>query len=178
VVGNSTPDFFGGLTNTFSYKHFDLNIFASFSHGNKIFSYWRGNSYGDGIDGVGGNQFNMLSTTTDHRWQGAGTSNTVPRAIWPTANGNYNKQISTRFLEDGSYFRIKNITLGYTFQPQNMAVIKNIRLYVGAQNLLTFTKYMGYDPEVSYLIDPRNMGLDAGTVPQLKSFMVGLNAKF
>lgn len=178
VVGNSTPDFFGGLTNTFSYKHFDLNIFASFSHGNKIFSYWRGNSFGDGIDGVGGNQFNMLSTTTDHRWQGPGTSNTVPRAIWPTANGNYNKQISTRFLEDGSYFRIKNITLGYTFQPQNMAVLKNIRFYVSAQNLLTFTKYMGYDPEVSYLIDPRNMGLDAGTVPQLRSFMVGLNAKF
>jgi TonB-linked SusC/RagA family outer membrane protein len=178
VVGNSTPDFFGGLTNTFSYKHFDLNIFATFSHGNKIFSYWRGNSYGDGIDGVGGNQFNMLSTTTDGRWQGAGTSNSVPRAIWPTANGNYNKQISTRFLENGSYFRIKNITLGYTFQPKNMAVLKNIRLYVGAQNLLTITKYMGYDPEVSYLIDPRNMGLDAGTVPQLKSFMVGLNAKF
>lgn len=178
VVGKSTPDFFGGLTNTFSYKHLDLNIFASFSHGNKIFSYWRGNSFGDGVDGVGGNQFNMLSTTTDHRWEGAGTSNSVPRAIWPTANGNYNKQISTRFLEDGSYFRIKNVTLGYTFEPQNTAVLKSVRLYVSAQNLLTFTKYMGYDPEVSYLIDPRNMGLDAGTVPQLRSFMVGFNAKF
>ncbi len=178
VVGKSTPDFFGGITNTFSYKKFDLNIFASFSYGNKIFSYWRGNSYGDGIDGVGGNQFGMLSTTTDNRWTGSGTSNSVPRAVWPTANGNWNKQISTRFLEDGSYFRIKNITLGYTHQTKNSSILKSIRMYVSAQNVLTFTKYMGYDPEVSYLIDPRNMGLDAATVPQLRSFMIGFNAKF
>lgn len=180
VVGKATPDYFGGLTNTFSYKNFDLVAFMQFSEGNKVFSFWRGNNFGDGIDGVGGNQFAMLKETVEQRWKGPGTSNEVPRAIWPTANGNYNKQISTRFLEDGSFFRLKTLSLGYTF-PQ--LVVRNLRLnsiriYVSAQNLWTASKYKGYDPEVSYSIDPRQMGIDAATVPQPRSFLFGLNVKF
>ena len=178
IAGSALPEFFGGISNTINYKNFDLTVLTNFSMGNKIFSYWRGNSYGDGIDGIGGNQFNMLKETTESRWTGEGTSNSVPRAIWATANGNYNKQISTRYLEDGSYFRVKNITLGYTLLPKNNNVVKSIRLYCSAQNLLTITKYKGFDPEVTASIDPRNLGIDAGTVPQSKQFILGMNVKF
>ncbi len=180
VVGKATPDYFGGMTNTFSYGNFDLTAFAQFSQGNSVFSFWRGNNFGDGIDGVGGNQFAMLLKTVEQRWTGPGTSNEVPRAIWPTANGNYNKQISTRYLEDASFVRLKTLSLGYNF---GTGLVRNlhlngIRVYVSAQNLFVVTKYKGYDPEVSYSIDPRQMGIDAATVPQPRSFLFGLNVKF
>jgi hypothetical protein len=180
VVGKATPDYFGGLTNTFSYKNFDLIAFMQFSKGNSVFSFWRGNNFGDGIDGVGGNQFAMLQETVEKRWKGQGTGNDVPRAIWPTANGNYNKQISTRFLEDGSFLRLKTISLGYTLPLSTARHLRlnGVRFYVSAQNLWTGSKYLGYDPEVSYSIDPRQMGIDAATVPQPRSFLFGLNVKF
>lgn len=178
ITGSALPKYFGGISNKISYKNFDLTMLTNFSVGNKIFAYWRGNSFGDGIDGIGGNQFNMLSETTDARWTGEGTSNTVPRAIWATANGNYNKQISTRYLEDGSYFRVKNITLGYSLPIKSTKVIKSVRLYCSGQNLFTITKYKGFDPEVTASIDPRNLGIDAGTVPQSREILFGINAKF
>ncbi len=192
IVGNAFPDLFGGINNTFKYKNFDLSIFSNFSSGNDIYSAWRSGGFlsggsagsirvGGGVDGLGFSQFGMLRETAQSRWTGAGTSNTTPRAIaGGTGAAFHNNQASSRWVEDGSFFRIKNITVGYTLPKDitNKWSIDNFRLYLTGSNLFTFTKYSGYDPEASDSSDPRTFGADFLTAPPLRTVILGLNLNF
>jgi len=175
VIGNPNPDFFGGITNTFFYKGFDLSVMGQFSYGNDIFNY---------------NLFTVLSGSNDsnngltdwnRRWRSPGDITDVPK---PTPSNLDNATVSSRFVEDGSFFRLRNITLGYTF-PQKWADrlrIKSLRLYATVQNAHVFTKYRGYDPEVSSSPGGANTGLvygfDYGSYPQPRVFTGGLNLTF
>lgn len=172
IVGKALPDFYGGLTNTLAYKGLDLSVFTTFSMGNKVYS-----SGMSGIDAVGQNNYGIRKEVAANRWQGEGTSNSIPRAMI----GTHNTQASTYLLHDGSYIKFKDVTLGYTL-PRSLTdrlSVSRLRVYVSAQNLWTISNYPGYDPEVSYSIsDSRQMGIDMMTVPQLRTFVFGANITF
>ena len=165
VIGNPQPDFIFGFNNQFGYKNFDLSIFFQGSYGNDI---WNGVRVShEGMESTY-NQF----TTTLNRWTGEGTSTTMPRAIY--ADPNRNNRASTRWLEDGSYLRLKNITFGYRFTQDWLKKIgaKSIRLYLSFDNLWTLTNYSGLDPEVGL------WGLDYGIYPTSRTYMFGASVKF
>ncbi|EHQ28916.1 TonB-dependent receptor plug [Mucilaginibacter paludis DSM 18603] len=167
VLGSSQPKFTGSLTNTFTYQGFDLLVFLQGSYGNKIYNALK-------------QQLNVtslvLNSTTDvlDRWTPANPSNSVPRASnQPT------QVMSDRYIEDGSYLRLKTLTLGYTVKQGtlfNKAGIKSLRFYLSAQNLATWTKYTGYDPEASsFEQNPLLQGIDYGAYPNYRTFLAGLN---
>lgn len=173
VIGNGQPKFIWGLNNDFSFKGFDLNIFFQGSQGNKILSYTLLE-----IETLSGS--NNSTTRALDRWTPANTDTDVPKRTLSRS-----QRVSTRWIYDGSYARLKNISLGYTF-PNTMTEkisVSRARLYVSAQNILTFTKYKGFDPEVNYnstgsTNSNRNLGLDYASYPNAKSFTVGLNVSF
>lgn len=170
-VGNPHPDFIGGFTNIFGYKGFDLSIFFQFSYGNDVFHGSR--LYLESLQG-GDNQLEAVT----RRWQQPGDITDIPRATNDPVKAAENKRISSRFIEDGSYLRLKNLTFGYTIQ-KDMKYISNLRFYFSAQNLLTFTEYTGLDPEVNYRgNDNAVIGTDFFTYPQARSYTLGLNLTF
>jgi len=174
IVGNPHPDLTGGITNTFSYKGIDLNIFLQFSYGNDIFNGSR--LYLESLQG-GDNQVAAVT----RRWQEPGDITDIPRATSDAVAAAANKRVSSRFIEDGSYLRIKNITLGYTLSENLVSKLhlSSLRVYFTSQNLLTFTNYSGLDPEVNYLGDDNTViGTDFFTYPQSRSFNFGVNIKF
>ncbi|MCO6460346.1 MAG: TonB-dependent receptor [Saprospiraceae bacterium] len=173
-IGDPHPDFIYGVTNSFRYGNFDLNIFFQGSQGNDIFNGSR--LYLESLQG-GDNQLAAIN----RRWKNVGDITDIPRAtLDPVASAN-NKRQSSRFLEDGSYLRLKNLTFGYNFNTKNIlkGKISSLRLYFTSQNLLTFTNYSGLDPEVNYRGDDNaRIGTDFFTYPQARSFSFGLNAGF
>lgn len=165
VIGNPNPDFIFGFNNQFGYKNFDLSIYFQGTVGNDI---WNGVRVAhEGMESTY-NQF----TSTLNRWNGEGSSNTMPRAIY--ADPNRNNRASTRWLEDGSYLRLKNLTFGYTFTQAGLRKIgvKSLRLYLSFDNLWTLTNYSGLDPEVGL------WGLDYGIYPTSRTYMFGASVKF
>ena len=173
-VGNPHPDFIAGLTNTFTYKGFDLSIFFQASYGNDVFNGSR--LYLESLQG-GDNQ---LAVVLD-RWQNPGDITAIPDATNDPVRAASNKRVSSRFIEDGSYLRLKNATLGYSLNKKFLQKrkIANFRFYVSAQNLLTFTNYTGLDPEVNYRgNDNAVIGTDFFTYPQARSFTIGCNLGF
>lgn len=164
-IGNPNPTVIFAMNNSFAYKGFDLSIFLQGIGGNKIFNANR--IYQEGM-AVAQNQ----TTAVLDRWNGEGSSNSMPRAVFNDPNKN--TRVSDRFIEDGSYFRIKNITLGYTFSSSLVQRLKmsSARLYFSCQNLLTFTKYSGFDPEV-----PSN-GIDLNVYPVTRIISGGINISF
>ncbi|NEN23200.1 TonB-dependent receptor [Cryomorpha ignava] len=170
-VGNPHPDFIGGITNTFGYKGFDLSIFFQFSYGNDVFN---GNRlFLESLQG-GDNQVADI----ERRWRQPGDITDIPRATTDPIAAASNKRVSSRFIEDGSYMRLKNLTFGYTFQ-NDWKNIENLRIYFSGQNLLTFTEYSGLDPEVNYRGDDNAViGTDFFTYPQARTFILGLNLSF
>lgn len=170
VIGNGQPDFIYGLTNTFSYKNFNLNVFFQGSQGNDVYNATR-------IDLEGMFDHKNQSTRVLDRWTPENTNTDVPRA---TGNVD-NVRNSTRFVEDGSYLRLKSITLGYNFSSNILEKVKANRLsiYVTGQNLLTFTNYSGFDPEVNaFGTSSTELGIDYGTYPQARTVIFGLNVEF
>lgn len=164
VIGNPNPKFTFSLNNTFNYKNFDLTIFLQGSYGNDIFNANR--MYTEAMSII-----QNQSTAVLGRWTGEGTSNNIPRAIY--GDPNQNSRVSDRYIEDGSYLKIKNVNLGYTLPKtvfgQNF---NSVKIFVSAQNLVTWTKYSGFDPEV-----PVN-GIDNGTYPITRTVSLGLNIGF
>ena len=165
ILGSAQPKFTGGITNTFSYKNIDLNIFLQTSYGNKIYNAQRANlELGTG--------YTNATTTLLNRYSPTNTNTDVHSAYQDPA-----PTISDRFIEDGSYLRLKSLSLGYTF-PQSVlsrSPFKKIRIYVNAQNLVTWTKYTGYDPEVSSNEQsPISAGVDNGAYPNSKSLIAGI----
>ncbi|MBA9078706.1 TonB-dependent receptor [Rufibacter quisquiliarum] len=172
IVGTSNPNFFGGWNNTFRYKNFDLSVFLNYSQGAEVYSSGRIT-----IERLANNFFNMREEIALTRWTGPGTSNTVPRAIYGTG---WNTQNSTRFLEDGSFLRLRSIILGYTL-PKNLVSkvrLDRLRVYVQADNLFLWTNYSGMDPEVTSDFDPQFIGEDNLILPQLRTVNLGVNLRF
>ncbi|KAF0199499.1 MAG: tonb-dependent receptor [Bacteroidetes bacterium] len=165
-TGDPNPDFTTGMTNTFSFKGFDLSIFLQAVYGNDVFNGTR--IYLE--SGIGEDN---QTTTMLRRWMKPGDITDVPRA----GDG----AISSRFIENGSFLRIKNISIGYTL-PKTMlrkTGIKSARLFVSGQNLFTKTTYSGMDPEVNYYgNDNIILGTDFFTYPQSRTIMAGLNIGF
>ncbi|SRX73447.1 TonB-dependent receptor [Aequorivita antarctica] len=173
VVGNPHPDFVYGFTNNFAYKNLDLSIFLQGSQGNDVFNGSR--LYLESLQG-GDNQLESVT----RRWRQPGDITDIPRATTDPVAAAQNKRVSSRFLEDGSYLRFKNVTLGYTLNQKNMnkRFFESMRVYVSAQNLFTFTNYSGLDPEVNYRGDDNAViGTDFFTYPQAKTFTLGVNLK-
>ncbi|PSL33517.1 SusC/RagA family TonB-linked outer membrane protein [Chitinophaga ginsengisoli] len=170
IVGSPFPDFSYGLSLNASYKGFDLNVFAQGVQGNKLFNALKFTSMNPSV----GNNYNMLSGILN-AWTPQHTNTDVTRIISTDKNGNYGNT-SDWYIENGSYLRIKNITLGYTLPANltNQAHIGAVRLYVTATNLFTITKYTGYDPEVGM----DELGIDKGRYPQAKNVLIGLNVNF
>ncbi|HZL09568.1 MAG TPA: TonB-dependent receptor [Prolixibacteraceae bacterium] len=161
-LGNPAPTVIFALNNSFSYKGFDLSIFVQGISGNEICN---ANRFWSEAMAVAQNQ----TTETLNRWTGSGTSNNMPRAVFNDPNKN--TRPSDRYIEDGSYLRIKNVTIGYTIPRLLMkkAHISSARFYVSAQNLYTLTKYKGFDPEIS----PN--GIDNSVYPVTRTFTIGVN---
>lgn len=169
VIGNGNPDFFGGLNNTFSYKGVELNVFLQGSFGNEILNFGRFDLYN-----LNGN--NNQSADVLQRWTPERPSSTIPRAN--IFGGN--RILSSFHIEDASYIRLKNISLGYQLPERIFGPlpIQSAKIYVSAQNWLTFTNYKGYDPEVSrFGSSAINQGMDYGGYPASKTLLVGLNIK-
>ena len=171
-IGNPNPKFTYGMTNTFSYKGFDLSVFVYGSYGSKIFNYARRQT-----EGLRNQYNNQLETVLD-RYTATNTSGTLPRYNqWH----NNNFRISDRFIEDGSFLRIQNISLGYNLPARIIkhAKMASTKIYVSAQNLYTFTKYSGYDPELgAYNSRVSLMNIDNGHYPNPRSFTIGANIEF
>ncbi|MDJ0364657.1 TonB-dependent receptor [Hymenobacter sp. H14-R3] len=170
-IGNPNPNYTFGLNNTVTWKGFDLTAFVQGSQGGKIYNlnrvYTEGGLYGNGNS----------STRVLGRWTGEGSSNDVPRAI--ATNPNLNQRVSSYYVEDGSYVRLKVLSLGYNFPKAliNRFAGQTLRVYVTAQNLVTLTKYTGFDPEVGP-VGNGGLGIDRGIYPQSRVFLAGLNIGF
>jgi hypothetical protein len=167
IIGDANPDFFGGFTNTFSYLGFEANIFLQYSYGNEIFNY---NAIELETPTGGQNAYADLV----NRW-----TPTNPSNIYPKANTNRAVLVSDRWLEDGSYLKLKTVSLSYNFPKLTGKHIQGIKLYLTAQNLITWTKYRGYDPEVSYRgASTLEAGEDFGGYPQARTYLAGLKIDF
>ena len=164
-LGTSIPKYTFGLTLNFDYKNFDLMVFASGAAGNKIFQGLRR------LDISNSN----WQTVALSRWTGDGTSNTYPRLTSNDTNGNFGN-MSDFYLEKGDYVRLKVVQIGYTLPAYlvSKASITKLRFYLSAENLLTLTKYTGYDPEIGGGV----FGIDKGVYPQARSFMLGVQLQF
>ncbi|HEY4966100.1 MAG TPA: TonB-dependent receptor [Puia sp.] len=159
-----------------NYKNFDLSVFFYSVQGNKIYNASR-------VITEGMIRFFNAGTQVLNAWTPTNTNTNIPRAI--SGDPNENARMSTRFLEDGSYFRMKNIILAYnipaaTLQNVTKGVVSSFRIYVSAQNLLTVTNYSGYDPEVGNRTPTSSLtnGIDYAVYPQPKSYNVGIQASF
>ena len=204
-IGDPNPKFTFGFNNTFRYKDFDLNIFLNGQYGNKVFNYlgmklihmnsaWVNQlsdvndraqlvpidpdkDYSQGVVVNGVTVWNWYDDITNVQVANADTK--TPRAT--TADPNDNDAISDRYIEDGSYLRIKNITLGYNLKKEwtKKIHLEKVRVYANVQNVATFTHYSGYDPEIGASTASANViGLDNGRYPSPTVWSFGLNVTF
>ncbi len=185
VIDNNDRAFLGSFIPKFNYsfnlganyKNFDLSAFFQGVQGNKIFNSTR-------VISEGMIRFFNASTRVLDAWTPGHTNTVVPRAI--SSDPNQNARPSTRFIEDGSYLRLKNVMLGFSIpdgrlQTMTNGVVKSFRIYVSAQNVLTFTKYSGFDPEVgNRQVNTSSLtnGIDNAIYPQPKAYQVGIQANF
>jgi TonB-dependent starch-binding outer membrane protein SusC len=169
IIGDPTPDFVGGFTNTFKYKAFALSVFNQFSVGNDIYNAVRKRQ-----NDMGGG--NNPTTAALDAWKKQGDVTSFPlleRGDPRVQNGRH----SSRWVEDGSYFRFKNVSLTYNLPTSFLERFKmrSMSVYAQAYNLLTFTKYSGFDPEVNTYASPLGFGVDNGVFPQSRTYTFGLN---
>ncbi|MFA5734838.1 MAG: TonB-dependent receptor [Proteiniphilum sp.] len=202
-IGSPLPKFTFGMTNSFSYKNFDLSVFFNGSYGNKVLNYTAINL--SNMKSAWDNQLKLITGranlepidpnksypatvngNTIYEWTDDITNlrvtnpdTRIPRAI--ANDPNDNDRISDRYIEDGSYLRVRNITLGYTL-PANVArqwMLENIRVYANIQNLATITNYSGYDPEIGASTASQNVfGLDNGRYPSPQVYSFGVSLSF
>ncbi|HVY76030.1 MAG TPA: TonB-dependent receptor [Puia sp.] len=176
-LGSFIPKFTYAFTLGASYKNFDLGAFFQGVQGNKIYNATRTT-----LEGMV--RFFNAGTAVLNAWTPSNTNTNVPRAI--SSDPNQNARPSDRFLENGSYLKLKNLSLGYTFTNRTLeaatkGVVKSVRIYIAAQNLLTVTKYTGFDPEVGNRAPGSSTltnGIDYATYPQPKAYQVGIQASF
>ena len=189
VIGNANPSFYGGLNNTFTYKNFDLSVFLTFSYGNEVLNATKlVNSK------VGNKNYNALDiTNSSNRWMTVNAQGEIVTDPQELAALNAGKTTPAYFdaeagdyyvhswaIEDASFLKLSNVTLGYTFPKLLIAKmgLSNLRLYATGNNLLTWTGYSGYDPEVSTMKSGLTPGVDFGAYPRSRSFIFGINVAF
>ncbi|MEO6721850.1 MAG: TonB-dependent receptor [Ferruginibacter sp.] len=171
-IGSYLPKFTYSFNYSASYKNFDASIFFQGVQGNKIFNAER-------VIVEGMIRLFNSGTQVLNAWTPTNTNTTIPRAISGDPNGN--SRVSTRWIEDGSFLRLKNLMIGYNFpaiQSITKGTIKRLRLYVSSQNLVTFTKYKGWDPEVGTRRTTLTNGIDYGQYPSARSYQFGIQAGF
>ncbi|HTR30220.1 MAG TPA: SusC/RagA family TonB-linked outer membrane protein [Puia sp.] len=173
IMGNAMPDFFGGITNNVSYKGFDLSIFFSYQYGSNILNY---NRFLGEKQGQAGYDGRFVIESQMDRWTHPGQITSVPRVT--SVGNNYLIEQNSRFLENGSFLRLKTLSIGYSLNKLSTKLkVEKIRVYVLGSNLWLLTKYTGPDPEIS--VNQGNggnaPGLDQGTPPQPRSLQAGIN---
>lgn len=166
MIGKGMPDWTYGLNFSVDYKGFDFNVIMQGTVGNDIYDASRRTDIA----------YINLPAYMLNRWTGEGSSNTLPRFSFSDSNGNWLS--SDLFVKNGDYMRVKNVNLGYTVPSSitRKALIANLRVYVAAENLLTFTTYEGFDPEISS--GGTSLGIDRGIYPQARTYTIGVNISF
>ncbi len=164
VIGNPNPLFYGTFTNKFSYKNFLLTALFTYSYGNQVYNYQRSQL-------ESGKDFSNQSTAMLSRWVTENQVTSQPKAVYGDPMGN--SRFSDRWIEDGSYLRLKSLSLTYSL-PIKSTVIEGFSLWIAANNIFTLTKYLGVDPEFSSQNSVLYQGVDAGLLPFSKSYSIGL----
>lgn len=164
VIGNPNPDLFGGFNNTVSYKNWSLSALVTFSLGNDVYNYTRAQLES------GSNYYNQTLALMN-RWRGDGQVTNTPKASYGDPMGN--ARFSDRWIEDGSYARLRTLTVAYNI-PVKVSFLKSTKVYATANNLITMSKYMGYDPEFGISGNAFTQGIDNTLEPQFRSFQLGI----
>lgn len=164
IIGNPHPDFFGGLFNKFTFRSFSLSAQLSYVIGNDVFNFMRSK-----LEDMSG--FHNQSTAVYNRWIKDGQETSVPRSAYADPMGN--ARFSDRWLEDGSFIRLNNLTFSYTY-PGKLLFVRDLTVYASGVNLFTWTKYLGYDPEFSYIDSSVGQGIDYGKIPQPRIVLAGI----
>lgn len=171
VTGSPNPDFFGGWNNTFRYNNFQLDAFFSYMYGNDVYAQWQ-------VDVAKlGHRNAVLQEHAENSWTGPGSTNKYPRSFNGDANNSRN---SDRWLEDGSFIRLRTLTLSYNVPSKMLSKIylKGLRVFCQGDNLFVISKYPGWDPQVNNNLDPRFLSTDTFGVPQPRMFTLGANISF
>ena len=181
IVGSPLPQHFGGITNDFRFKNFDLNMFWQWSYGNEIVNLTRRNLENTGLRSDDQTTGNILEEAYQGRWRGPGDTDAQFKGIDFT--NSYQSSLPVdRYVEDGSYLRLKALTFGYSLPKSTLerTFLNSLRFYTTANNVITFTNYSGYDPEVNHNNIARGIaqGYDNGTYPAGATIIFGLNAQF
>lgn len=165
VIGNSNPKFFGGLNGSVSYKGFDLQATFSYVYGNDVLNVLRSKLE----DGVG---YENQAVQTLTAWTREGDVTNIPQTL--QGDPARNRRPSSQFIEDGSYLKMRSLTIGYTFKQNKIYFMRSAQVYLTGYNLFTATKYSGYDPEVAVNTNSFTRGYDFGNVPLTRTVMLGL----
>ncbi|HEC44234.1 MAG TPA: SusC/RagA family TonB-linked outer membrane protein [Bacteroides sp.] len=163
IIGSPAPDLFGGIYTSFRWKRWSIGALLQFVHGNEVFNYLRSQN----------EKMSDLSNQSSHtlnRWQYEGHQTDTPRALWGDPVGN--TAFSTRWIEDGSYIRLKNLRISYRIESK-ILFLRNAEVFVSASNLLTISNYLGYDPEFSFSFHNMEQGIDYGMTPHTQKVMLG-----
>ncbi len=164
VIGDPNPDIYGNIFTSLNYKRFRLDVNFNYSLGNDVYNYMRSQL-------EGGSRFLNQTTAMATRWQNEGQVTSVPKATFQDPMGN--SRFSDRWIEDGSYLRLKTITLSYTL-PMHSTFLQGLQFWIQANNLFTITKYLGSDPEFTMTGNVLGQGIDLGQLPQSRSFVAGV----
>ena len=165
-IGSPNPDLTGAFTTKITYKNLALKATTQFVLGQDVFNYVR-------YENEKMTNLNNQSIKTLQRWSYQGQQTEVPIATWNDPVGN--SDFSSRWIEDGSYIRLKELTLSYSPTKQIIPFLRNVEAFITMTNVFTMTKYLGYDPEFSYSYNPLVQGIDYGLTPQSRSFSIGVN---
>ena len=164
IIGNANPEIYGTITNNFAYKRFALNTVFTYSWGNDVYNYFRSKL-------ESGSDFSNQTSAMMNRWTAEGQTTFQPKAVYGDPMGN--ARFSDRWIEDGSYLRLKTVSLSYEL-PVKSNFIEGLNIWISANNLFTLTKYLGLDPESSSNNSVYFQGVDAGLTPLTKAYYVGV----
>lgn len=164
IIGDPNPDIYGNIFTSFNYKRFRLDFNFNYCVGNDVFNYMRQQL-------ESGSRFMNQTTALTERWKSEGQITTVPKATFQDPMGN--SRFSDRWIEDGSYLKLKTITLSYTL-PMHTSFLQGLQFWIQANNVFTLTKYLGSDPEFTMTSNVIGQGIDVGELPQSRSFVAGV----
>ena len=164
VIGNSNPDFYGALNAGLRFKNLSLNVIFNYSYGNEVYNYLRSQL-------ESGSTFNNQTVAVTNRWFTEGQKTTIPNSVYGDPKGN--NRFSDRWIEDGSYLRMKTVEISYEL-PLKVAFLQGVTVWASANNLWTLTKYLGVDPEFAANNQILYQGIDTGLLPQSKSYFAGV----
>lgn len=164
VIGNSNPDFFGAINAGLKYKGIGVQLVFNYTYGNDIYNYLRSQL-------ENGSTFSNQSMALNNRWITEGTKTSIPKSVYGDPKGN--NRFSDRWIEDGSYLRLKTLEVSYDLPVGKIKFLQGITVWASANNLFTLTNYLGVDPEFSAGNNTLYQGIDTGLLPQSRSFFAG-----